>query len=531
MRYILLICAVALLAALWIGLDPFAGDGDGTPTAIPVGTYLSDGAWVGAPLQSPAKPLNLVVIVLDTLRADVASPTGVMPQLEALAQRGMRVTNAASPAVWTYPALASLLTGLHPSEHRVHQSPTGIFLSRTVTSYAEALATAHGYQTAALIEVDFEPSHSSMLQGFEHVRRRLPLRGAREELRRWSAKRDPTRPFFLFLHTYEAHTPYGIENHPWPERPHDPSLRPLGDVDPLTMPIQDLLAALDLDWRTRQHLLRSELRERVLDRSIHYRVRGWAAAPDLAFAARLEAAYRKGAADLDGELAKTVDALERQGLLENTLLVVTSDHGEGFGEHGVLTHGFCVHDELVRIPLVMVGPEPFTGGRRVDTSMALHDVMPTFMDLARLPPLRDRHGRSMLAALKSNDPGRGVLTMEWMYPSNVAGDAGILQLSARTIAEKYIITLDLNAGTIREELYDLKLDPGAHHDLLGETSALGQTPVSAALARSIEEARDQVWLSISGAGALAHMGYSSTHATIESPRPPPPTVRVPSGRP
>ncbi len=526
--YLLLLCAVAL-AGLWIGLGmPGVGTSDKDEPAndgAPQGTYLSDGVWIGEPLERVANRLNLVVIVIDTLRADVAAPGAEMPGLEKLAKRGLRVMNAASPAVWTYPSLASLLSGLHPSEHRVMQSANSIGLARSVTTFAEALAQAHGYETAALIEVDLPPHQNSMLQGFDHIRRRLPLRGAREELPRWNRKRDPLRPYFLLIHTFEAHAPYGIENHPWPERPRDPSLRPLGNADPMTMPVQDLVVALDLDWRARQFMLGGKQREEIVRRAVHYRAHGWAQQPDVEFAARLKAAYFKGARDVDGELTKTIAVLQEQGLLENALLVVTSDHGEAFGEHGVLTHGFGVHDELTRVPLVMVGPAPFQGGRRVETSMALHDLMPTFFDLAKLPPVRDRHGRSMLSALREGDAGHAVLSVEWIGPGVVGDLPGKVMYTARTSEEKYIVALDLGQGTLVEELYDLKADPGALQDLLAKTGKLGEVPVSAALAETIEEARDQLWVVIEGAGALAHMGYSAGIGTVDVERPPPPKVK------
>lgn len=174
-----LVLLVLALTAGWLAHAFLGGSADVRTAGGPAhgGRYDRDGRWEGPALISVDRPPNLIVIVLDTLRADAAAPGRDMPHLERLAKGGLTVSNCASPAVWTFPALTSLLTGLHPSVHRVAQSATSVFLSPEVTTFTEALAMTHGYQTAAMIEVDFPSRHNTILQGFQHVERRLPLRG------------------------------------------------------------------------------------------------------------------------------------------------------------------------------------------------------------------------------------------------------------------------------------------------------------------------------------------------------------------
>ena len=182
------------------------------------------------------------------------------------------------------------------------------------------------------------------------------------ELWQWSRVRNPRRPFFLLLHTYDAHDPYGEANHPWggralPDVRGDPSLfGPSADEG-------EIFRRCFLDAGT-TIALRDALGRGPLAGVLHrYAHSGYKAAPRPALAADLEGAYWGGVRWTDGLLAQTTAWLGRQGLLDNTLLVVTSDHGEGFGEHGSLAHGRLLTDELVRIPLVMVGPEPFREAR------------------------------------------------------------------------------------------------------------------------------------------------------------------------
>jgi len=283
-----------------------------------------------------------------------------------------------------------------------------------------------------------------------------------------------------------------------------------------------LVEAYDLDWRARR-LFSRRLGIGPHARATRYRGRGWSEAPDYGLARRLEQAYRKGVAWVDSEVESTVNTLRGLGLLDNALLVVTGDHGEAFGEHGVLTHGLTVHDELAHVPLVASGPAPFDAGRRVPTCISLTDVLPTFFDLAGLPSLHDTEGRSMLADLREGGAGRAVLTFERIGPGALDASSDQMMISARTVTEKYVITCDFTAGTVVESLFDLTRDPGAMSDLLASTRRLARTPVSASLAAAIESARDLVYTSIEASQALSQMGYTAGTSTLET-RPPAPQV-------
>ena len=503
----------------------------GEPVSVgtqPAWEYRSDGHYEGPPVDPRGRRPNLVVLILDTLRADCvgggADGTCDMPFLRALGKRGVQCTQVTSAAPATYPSVTTLLTGLLPDEHRVDHTPYPAVLSPSVTTFAEALAQGHGYETAALLELQLDERPDSLLQGFKTVRCGGPLRFARGQVSGWNKARDREKPFFLLLHSYEAHDPYGESNHPWPPSPASAEgverARKLYDASEAEF-IEHFL----LDRDVRVSWLEDDPKD-TLRRAFRYYGRGFREAPDLELARRVERAYRDGVRSLDGEVEKTVALLEREGLLENTLLVVTSDHGEAFGEHGILIHGRALHEELVHVPLIAVGPPPFDTGRTIHTSLGVVDILPTFFDLAGLPALQGVAGRSMLAPLRENAPGRAVLSMEELTPFKMGHAADARMVSARTATETYIVTYDLTAGTVIEELFDRATDPGERKDLAVD-GRIGAHPVSAELAAAIESARDRIWASVSSGKAHVQMGYGAGVATVSSIRPPHAVIRAP----
>lgn len=514
MRLLALLLFITLVGVTWLHfVDQNAARRHDDGEAM----YTSDGTWHGPKASNADTPLNLIILIVDTLRADCATPDAQMPGLMQLAAQGTRFTHASTPAVWTYPALASLLTGVLPDRHGVRHTAALPRLPRSFTTFPEALARGHGYTTAAFVDLELRPSRDSLLQGFEETRLGIPLRGTRDALKTWNTQRDRTRPFFALIHTFEAHEPYGEENHPHPRPPLQLSAGvQLPDLS--TMTGAEVVEMNDTDWRLRRLMLLRKGTE-FMRRLADYRARGFAANPDWRLAARLEAAYRKGVRWVDTELVKTVDTLRAEGLLDNTMLVITADHGESFGEHGVLAHGRSLFDELVHIPLVVIGPAPFRGGAALPTHVGLSDIMPTFFHLAGLPPLPEIDGRSILADVRAGTPGAAQISIERRDHMTDGPNHDVLLLSARTAQEKYIIAYDVIAGTVIESLFDLQRDPGERDDLLSRTGRLGAHPVSAELAVGIEAVRDRVWESADAASTYAQMGYAGAAPTLDMDRP------------
>jgi arylsulfatase A-like enzyme len=427
------------------------------PAPAPSG-YDAGGRPLGDVVVPDERP-NLVVILVDTLRADCVRPD-LMPNLSRIATEGVSFRNACSTAPWTLPAAASLLTGLLPSNHGNLDQETPR-LPASVTTFAEVLSESCGYETVACFGSSWFGDTGSLLQGFQETRKDFHLQGIDSFLASWARKRNPRRPFFLLLHTYEAHDPYGAPNHPWPL-----PFRPVGGTPNVPRDFEPWQHARTffLDLEGREAFVRT-LGPDYVQSVVRYLVRDHAEDPRPALVDEVRGAYRDGVRWVDGLLGRSVDRLREWGLLRGTLLVVASDHGEAFGEHGQLGHGHQLYDELVHVPIVMHGPAPFRGGARVAGSVSLMDVLPTFLDWIGVPPVEGIDAVSALPVIRGA-PGRPVVAEELLTPVTMQIPIDASLASVRAPGWKYVATFDRGLGTLREEVYDLAADPAEMRDLL-----------------------------------------------------------------
>jgi arylsulfatase A-like enzyme len=326
-----------------------------------------------APAPRRLEPRGYVLISIDTLRADHVGaygyPEPTTPFLDRLAARGVVFERATTPIPATLPAHLSMFTGLYPGEHDAYP-PSGV-LSPEIPTLPE-LFRAAGFRTAGHSEGGFVAGGFGFARGFEvwtdteyaadtDVERTFG-RGA-EFLRSLA----PGERFFLFLHTYAVHDPYAppadAAREFWPGEAPAGAFAPTGEN----------LAAFN---------------------------RGHGAA-DAAALDWYRALYDASIRTVDGALERLWGELERLGLADETLLVVTADHGEEFLEHGRLAHT-QVYRESLEIPLIVVTPGD-ARPRRVRSLVQLPDLLPTFVDLAGLE-MPARVSGSSLAPLLA-DPG------------------------------------------------------------------------------------------------------------------------------
>lgn len=311
---------------------------------------------------APASP-NVVLVVIDTLRADaLGGETGgpETPHLDEIAREGLRFTQVVAQAPWTVPSVSTLLTGRYPFEHGqgAHSGKPPEYVP-TVT---EGLAGV-GYATAAFVEVDW-PLMRQGFQTFEIPMGSTEQRYARAESREPSPtfqraiewlRASPRRPFFLMIHSFEVHDyylgrprhrEYALARHPsyrGPFRRWRP--RPTEDETVGRM-IDDLLAADE---------------------------------EDTAFVRSL---YDGAVQVADEEVGRLDDALRELGLQRDTVLVVTSDHGEGFAPAlRRVSHGGRLHEDLLHVPLVIRWPGRIPVGVTNERVESL-DIAPTLLRLA-----------------------------------------------------------------------------------------------------------------------------------------------------
>jgi len=307
----------------------------------------------GRPAGLDAPPRGLVLVTVDTLRADHVGPYGGIvptPAFETLAREGALAEQAYTPTPSTAPAHVSLFTGLHPWRHRTLQNSVPV--DAGLGTLAEILRD-EGFRTAAFVSsyilhprfgfdrgferYEFDQTQSFPGQG--NMRPGLSTLGevtTRHALR-WLNERaaaDDER-FFLWVHYFDPHWPY---------------MPPAGfEVSP-TQPV-------DLSGK----LLPPE-------------------ASDATNLQRMIRGYRGEVRYADSQLGRLVARLRLLGLLESSVLVVTSDHGEGLGDHGLLGHSANLHEELVRVPLFVRAPG-VAAGRRLRGLVQLEDLMPTALAL------------------------------------------------------------------------------------------------------------------------------------------------------
>ena len=329
---------------------------------------------------------SLILVTIDTLRRDHLSLHGyryaTSPGFEALQGELLVFDHALSTSPWTMPSTASLFTGLYPSGHGGHGSRA---IRDDVPLLAEAFAAA-GYRTAAFSGNPYVSSRYGLARGFQDF---IFLGGAKAKAyrdlseilasaRSWLDE-NAGEPFFLYLHLMNVHGPYRAP-------------ASYGDrfVDGPTQPFE-FQSELWLDIARRD---RTERRAEVSEEHLR----------DIA------GRYDRAIAYTDSLLGEFVEELRARGLLDHSILVVTSDHGEEFFEHGSFGHRHALHAELLDIPLFIRLPGGRMGGVRFAEPVSLIDVPPTVLDLAglldRQPEGEFGVGRS-LVPLVDGDPSSG----------------------------------------------------------------------------------------------------------------------------
>ncbi|MDX1500741.1 MAG: sulfatase [Thermoanaerobaculia bacterium] len=310
---------------------------------------------------------GVILISIDALGAKhlgaYGGPEGVSPFLDALAERALVFERAAVQYPSTLTSHLSILTGLYPAEHGVY--PPSSVLAETIPTLPE-LFQAAGYRTAGHTEGGFMAGGFGFARGFD-VFTDTPHQDETDVERTFSRGIDflgslaPREKFFLFLHTYAVHDPY------------DPPAEFRGAVEPAVGPPP-----------TGPEIRRLNDSGEPLDPALVERYR------------RL---YRGSVRYVDSLLEKLFGELERLRLLHETTVVVTSDHGEEFGEHGRLGHA-QLYPEHLFVPLVVVHPA-VAGAVRVSTLVESLDLAPTLLDLQGIDlPEGGMSGRSLLPLLR-----------------------------------------------------------------------------------------------------------------------------------
>lgn len=418
--------------------------------------------WIGG-LPEPSKQAesgaalpNVVVVVIDTLRADRLgcyghAPEGfrVSPHLDALAEQGVVFDNALAQAPWTRPSTASLFSSLYPASHRIvtPYDPLGAEIPTLAKMFDR-----RGYVTAAFsANPQVSPSfgfhhgfhhfwsataklrsHSAGARLVDRWGRKLGLIAQEEKLRRgvpnataddvneavlaWAEQAEPDAPTFLYVHYLDPHDPYAA--------PEDLLRMTAGpDVDEEPLYASQELPPYPLEGSTLVDLGAEEMRE-------------------------LQRRYDTEIRFVDDRLQRMLDDLRARGLYgDGDWLVITSDHGEEFHEHEQWQHGRSLFEEMVHVPLIVLGPDA-PAGMRVAEPVGLVDVLPTLAAATGGPPDFPVHGQDLF-------PNNRTLARSWVLTHRPREQHPIWGL--RTAERKLIWVMD--RGRRVELAYDLTLDP------------------------------------------------------------------------
>lgn len=418
--------------------------------------------------EADARP-NVLLIVIDTLRADHLSTYGydreTSPNIDELAKDGVVYENGIASASWTLPSHASIFTGLFPRDHNTHAEQWT--LDPRFDTLAERLQQA-GYRTGGFSNNVWTNDKSGLKQGFDVFQELFHQqkarvegistddveadRGARltnDEVLGWlDGLPEDDRSFFVFINYFEPHLPYR------PTRPFDQHFLPEGVKPHVVQRLRSFYSPREYGYILRVPFMEVKPRELQILTSLY----------------DAEIAYT------DYKIGQLLDGLRERGELDDTLVVVTSDHGEHLGENHMLSHKLSVYDPLLRVPLVLWNPSLLPQPSRIRHPVQNHDIYGTVLELAgvrhhaKVLPLaepkpeagaQDRAGEeSMLTFAQLAYPKPFLDIIAKKMP---AGNSKPFERSLLTVRGPRFKLIEGSDG--RVELYDLIEDPLESNDL------------------------------------------------------------------
>jgi arylsulfatase A-like enzyme len=436
-------------------------------------------------LQRP----NVIILLLDTARAQNFSCYGydrpTSPAVDALATEGVLYEQAISPGCWSLPAQVSLLTGMFPSKHGAHE--LHLAYAHAYPLLPEILHEA-GYCTLGVSPNSWMSDEFGVTHGFDvylklwqcwHTMSTTPkeavglLSPLVQKANRWYSRhifprRNRARqvcqhidkllatapePFFLYAIFWDMHLPY------YPSPQHATRWLPAG---------------VTLDQA--QQVNRNQLRYFA----------GQIPMSEADFAI-LRACYDGALATIDEEIGALVEMLRQRGLLDHTVLIITSDHGENIGDHSLMSHAYSLHDTLIHVPLILRYPACFPAGQRVTQQVQLTDLFPTLLDILHLdlPGVRkELQGVSLLAVEPEAEKERlAYAEMLAPHPSIVALNrrVGAPEDTPRAAFDRALRCLRMPESKViwasdgQHALYDLRQDPDETTNRFADEPVLAAT--------------------------------------------------------
>ena len=392
-------------------------------------------AWVNPVLiekENPQPKLNVVMISMDTLRADHLGCYGytrdTSPHLDALSKESVLFKQVVAQAPYTVSSHMSMLTSLYPSFHKVNLIREST-MNPKIDTLAELLYN-NGYRTWAIVGGGQMSSDYGLSEGFEsYIEFTSPHRDVWRKIQEIIGfiEKEKNNNFFIFFHSYKPHAPYN------PIPPYDTMFSPgySGPISGSIDQISDINSGLlEVTPKDIEHLI---------------------------------ALYDGDIREMDDQIVELFDYLKKEGLDKRTLIVFTSDHGEEFGEHGkVGVHSHTVYDELLLVPLILHLPEILPEGAVHDVQVQSVDILPTILDLAGIEFKETHiHGKSLLPLIKN---GQQATNSRHAFSERLAADGNHFR-SMRSSRFKYIMQDNKPKSIVDHFYYDLQADSHEQNSL------------------------------------------------------------------
>jgi arylsulfatase A-like enzyme len=399
-----------------------------------------------ASLQCAQRPKpNVLFITMDSLRWDHLGCYGYQraktPNIDHLAEQGVLFVEAISQAPYTHISVPSIITGKYPLFTGVRSA--GVELDSSHATLAELL-NKEGYLTC-IIPMKWK---KGLTQGFEILKP-----GGRSTIEKTQFCLEALgqlddRPFFIWLYYWDPHLPY------------HPPVNFIRDYEP------DYTREVDKPERRpspaeKDEDLRDETGLYAGTTNVLTRVNQGKIALTRAERDHLINLYDAEIAFVDSKIKEVVAKLKELGLWDNTMVILNADHGEAFGEHGRYYHGHTLHDEQVRVPLIVKPPRPVAEGKVVSGPVRNLDIMPTILDYCGIPAPADIQGQSLRPFMESDLSPNLPACLETFGRWRGIGSE-FQQVGYRR--DGYKLICDLVAGN--SKLYHLDQDPGETNDLL-----------------------------------------------------------------
>ncbi len=424
MGWLRLVVGLAAVCAAFVSLSPLS----------------RRGRRANVPVVRAGNPRHVLLITIDTLRADHVGAYGyarpTTPAIDALAARGVLFEQAFTFWPKTRASMIAMLTGLYPSRNGYDQAHRDLYdFNPTLASVLHEA----GYATSAFVDNANVARDLGFGKGFETFYEAWSVAGRTEadnaraitdHALRFLARPQP-RPFFLWLHYVNPHAPYT------PPSPYDTLFDgPATSSGPDLHPVVGFHGGLPRRW----------------------------AVPGQSKLGYYVARYDGEVTFVDAEVGRVLQGLASSGLEQQTVVVLTSDHGESLGEHEYyFDHGEDLFDPCLRVPLVIAAPEAGRG-RRVAALASTLDVVPTILDTVKVRYPPDLAGVSLLEVAM----GGAVPERERLFAENDRGLVGThdgrFKLVATPGGAPVAASTQTTAGAARLALYDRAVDPVETND-------------------------------------------------------------------